>query len=190
MLQNGWKGLPQSPSAGHTSHPQTSCKNLTKQQFKVCYDQYFDSIRSYLYFRSGNAELSTDLAQEVFLKLWEKKGSFEARNLKGLLYKMANDLFISSIRREKVATKYLDRLKLDLYAENPEEVFQYQELKDQYEKALATLPEKQRVVYLMSRLEALTYKEIAARLGLSVKAVEKRMGQALGRLRKQLNDHA
>ena len=46
------------------------------------------------------------------------------------------------------------------------------------------MPEKQRIVFLMSRMEELTYKEIAERLDLSVKAVEKRMSIALGELRK------
>ena len=48
------------------------------------------------------------------------------------------------------------------------------------------LPENQRIVFLMSRTEELTYQEIATRLSISVKAVEKRMSGALSRLRKEL----
>ena len=68
----------------------------------------------------------------------------------------------------------------------PEEVINYQETHAKYEKILAQLPEGQRTVYLMSRLEALNYKEIAIRLGIGVKAVEKRMSNALSTLRQKL----
>ncbi len=48
------------------------------------------------------------------------------------------------------------------------------------------LPENQRITFLMSRIEELSYQEIATRLSISVKAVEKRMTGALARLRKEL----
>jgi RNA polymerase sigma-70 factor (ECF subfamily) len=57
-----------------------------------------------------------------------------------------------------------------------------------YENALATLPEKQRTVFLLHRMDGLKYHEIASNLGLSVKAVEKRMKFALEYLRKALNN--
>jgi RNA polymerase sigma-70 factor (ECF subfamily) len=64
----------------------------------------------------------------------------------------------------------------------------YKELFTDYTKALAALPEKQRTVFLMARMEGLTYKEIAERLNLSVKAIEKRMSLTLAHLRKTLHE--
>jgi RNA polymerase sigma-70 factor (ECF subfamily) len=77
-------------------------------------------------------------------------------------------------------------LKLEYTDTTPEKEMQYKELKEKYEVALANLGEKQRVVFLMSRLEGLKYTEIAERLGISVKAVEKRMNGALGTFRQVL----
>jgi RNA polymerase sigma-70 factor (ECF subfamily) len=63
---------------------------------------------------------------------------------------------------------------------------QYKELKSKYEHTLANLGEKQRVVFLMSRMEGMKYSEIAEKLGISVKAVEKRMNGALSTFRQVL----
>jgi RNA polymerase sigma-70 factor (ECF subfamily) len=60
------------------------------------------------------------------------------------------------------------------------------QLKLKYETALSRLPEKQRTVFLMSRNEELKYAEIAERLDISVKTVEKRMSAVLAYLRKVL----
>ncbi len=159
---------------------------MTKEEFKSCFDQYFDPLRSYLYYRSGDSELATDLAQETFMKIWEKQIDFDAQRTKGLLYKIAGDLFISHLRKHKVANNYIDSLSLNLSTHDPETTLHYKELKQGYEKALADLPEKQRTVFLMSRMEDLKYKEIAERLGLSVKAVEKRMSIAIATLKERL----
>ncbi len=120
------------------------------------------------------------------MKLWEKNLEFDEKPLRSLLYKIAGDLFISKYRREKVAQKYLVKLEPAIDNHSPEDQLAYQELTTKYETALDELSEKQRTVFLMSRMEGLKYQEIADRLELSVKAVEKRMSYALSYLRNAL----
>lgn len=159
---------------------------LTQEEFKILFDNHFDSIRNYIYYRSGDEELATDIAQESFMKVWEKDIPFNEKPVRSLLYKIASDIFISKYRRDKVAQKYLAKLEPSVDNHSPEKQLQYQELKGTYESALTNLSEKQRVVFLMSRNEGLKYQEIADRLELSVKAVEKRMTYALSYLRNAL----
>ena len=159
---------------------------MTKEEFKIIYDLYFDNIRSYIYYRSGNEELATDIAQETFIKVWEKQFDFHPNKTQSLLYKIALDKYITHFRRGKVEAKYLNQVKLGYLEGSENNLLEYQELKTLYEKTLANLPEKQREVFLMSRLEELTYKEIAERLEIGVKAVEKRMSLALGELKKAI----
>ena len=159
---------------------------MTKEQFKTLFDLYFDDIRRYLYYRSGDEDLSTDLAQDTFMRIWEKELQLLPGKDTALLYKIAGDLFVSHTRREKLKKEAPDRIRFEQSGRTPEEELQFLELQERYEKALIKLPESQRVVFLMSRMEELTYPEIAARLSLSVKAVEKRMTGALSRLRKEI----
>jgi RNA polymerase sigma factor (sigma-70 family) len=161
---------------------------LTREEFKNTFDSHFESVRNYIYYRSGDKELASDVAQETFMKYWEKRSEHENGNghVKGLLFKIAGDLFISSYRKKIVAMKYPVLINKEEFSHSPEEELTYKEMVISYEKALTDLPDKQRVVFLLNRMEGLKYREIALNLGLSVKAVEKRMKNALEFLRRAI----
>ena len=150
---------------------------------------HFAQVRSYVFYRSGNTEVATDIAQETFLKLWEKQNTVQPEKVKGLLFKIAGDLFVSHYRKEKRSFRFFNHFVFEEKGESPEEIYAFEQLKGSYEKALEKMPEKQRTVFLLSRAEELKYKEIAEMLGISVKAVEKRMSQALEFLRKFLKNN-
>lgn len=162
---------------------------MTREEFRKLFDTYFDDIRKYIFFRSGDEDLATDIAQETFMRVWEKQIEINHQTVKGLLYKIALDFFITRYRKQKVAFKFFETYKPDKQALSPEEQLHYNELKIAYEKSLEMMPEKQRVVFLMSRIDEMKYVEIADHLGLSVKAIEKRMNLALTHLKKSLKNN-
>lgn len=118
--------------------------------------------------------------------VWEKQLMNGSDKIIGLLYKISHDIFISKYRKQQVELKFQKTLKSEYDDFSPEEELQYNELEMKYQTALSKLPEKQRVVFLMSRNDELKYSEIANRLGLSVKAVEKRMSKAIATLKKEV----
>jgi RNA polymerase sigma-70 factor (ECF subfamily) len=63
------------------------------------------------------------------------------------------------------------------------------ELMRRLEAAVATLPPKQREIFLAHRLDDLSYAEIASRTGLSVRQVERQMARAIYKLCKQMDGH-
>ena len=161
-------------------------KGLAKE-FKMIYDTHFDNLRQYLNYRSGDQQLSDDIAQSVFMKVWTKKIEVASGNLKSLLFKMATDEFVSHVRRQKVERSYRESINLRVIHESEPENDGYGDKKVIFEKALGQLPEKQRTALLMNKMQGLTYKEIAESLNLSQKAVEKRISQALNTLKQNLN---
>ena len=82
---------------------------MTAEEFKNLYNHYFDSIRNYIYYRSGNKDLASDISQETFIKVWKKRSEIKKENIKALLYKISRDEFVSWIRKEKLKKEYVEQ---------------------------------------------------------------------------------
>jgi RNA polymerase sigma-70 factor (ECF subfamily) len=160
---------------------------ISKVEFKQLFDRYFDTIRSFVFYRCGDTDLASDMAQDAFMKVWEKREQLSNDNLKALLYKIANDLVISNYRKNSTRLDFEPSMTTQNDAPlSPDEELAFEELSSSYAKALEKMPETQRVVFLMSRNNKLKYSEIADCLDIGVKAVEKRMSAALQFLRTEL----
>lgn len=151
--------------------------------FQQLFFEYATRIRNFLYYKSGDLQLAEDLTQEAFLRLWKHCKTVSYPKARSFLFTVANNLFLDVVKHKKVVRQFQLVHKPKELADTPEDLMHSNELKSRLEKALIELPEKQRLVFLLSRLEKMTYAEIAELLDISVKAVEKRMHKALEYLR-------
>ena len=100
------------------------------------------------------------------------------KNIKALLYKMATEEFLNYWRRDKRKKELMKgSFEID-FIEQEDETEDFTKYRKKMQVVLAGLGEKQRSVFLMNKMDGLTILEIAKYLGLSIKAVEKRMTQA------------
>jgi RNA polymerase sigma-70 factor (ECF subfamily) len=104
------------------------------------------------------------------------------------LFTVARNLFLNEVAHKKIVLQYKLTLGPDRTDETPQFLLEEQEFMVKLKKVIADLPEKQREVFLLSRIDKKKYSEISEMLGISVKAVEKRMSQALIVLREKLGD--
>lgn len=155
--------------------------------FKSVFDEHYDSIRRFLYFRCGDVDLSDDIAQEVFIKFWDVRDTVREETAHSLLYTIAGNLLKNHFKHQKVVLNFQkNTTKSDLNTEEADHPMREVEMKERLDRVLSDMPEKCRIPFLMNRIEELTYSDIAGRLGLSVKAVEKRMSEALDFIRTNL----
>jgi len=155
---------------------------LTNSEFKHIYKQYGKTVRNYIYYRSGDEDIANDITQDTFIKLWKKKIQYDPDTIKGLLFKIASGSFLDHVRKEKFKTENIEHLKFQLKETiNSDEDNEHYRLK--CETALKVLTKKERTVFLMNRMEGMIYMEIAEYLDISVKTVEKRMSNAIKKLK-------
>lgn len=153
--------------------------------FKSVFDHNFKLLRNFLVYKFRDTERADDIAQNAFVKLWENCGMLKPEQAKSFLYTTAIRLSLNEIKHDKVVANFeIKSRPKSTHQESPEFLLEETEFKSRLEKAINELPEKQRTVFLMNRFDNQSYTEIAANLDLSVKAVEKRMHQALLSLRK------
>lgn len=160
-----------------------------KGWFSDIFHKNYEYILNYLYYLSGDSALAEDLVQDVFLQLWEKRSEVKEETLRSFLFAIARNSFLKNRRRQKYDLKFRSDYLVKIENESPDYILEMKEFDAILQKTIAGLPEKSRVVFLMHRLDGMTYSEIAENLGVSIKAIEKQMSKALKMLRKELGNN-
>lgn len=157
-----------------------------KNWFKDIFNANYEYIRNYLYYLSGDMELAEDLVQDVFLRLWEKQDDVKEETVSAFLFTIAKNNFLKSRRRVKNELKFRSAFFENTEHKSPEYILEMKEFDQKLQQVISEIPEKSRTVFLMHRIDGMSYSEIAGNLQLSVKAVEKRMSRALAVLNEKL----
>ncbi len=160
------------------------CKtDVYNQVFKT----YAKDLKRHLFFKYKDMASAEDVLQETFIKLWNNCNKVSIEKVKSYLYTVANNAFLDIKKHEKVVLQYQKGYINYNKSESPEFLLIEEEYLTKIEKAIESLPEKQKEVFLLSRIEKKKYREIAELLNVSIKTVEKRMHDALIIMRKKLN---
>tara|TARA_R110002050_G_scaffold1281_5_gene9358 strand:+ start:25832 stop:26341 length:510 start_codon:yes stop_codon:yes gene_type:complete len=166
---------------------------MSSKKDNVCEEQVYNmlfkanskTVFNYIYYKFGNEEKAYDAVQEAFIKLWENCTKVSPNKAKAYVYTVANNLYLNVIKAEKVRLKYAD-VSLAVSHESPEFLLEEKQYQEKIEKALADLPENQRITFLLNRIDGKKYAEIAEMENVSIKAIEKRMHLALKSLREKI----
>lgn len=151
--------------------------------FSGIYNDISLSVWRFIYFKCGDEAQADDLVQEAFIKLWDNCAKVAQEKAKSFLFTVANNAFLNEVAHKKVVLKHAQLSPSKVDNQSPEFVLEEKQYHKKLQDALANLSEAQRTAFLLNRIEGMKYTEIAEHLNISVKAVEKRMSQALKALR-------
>ncbi len=152
------------------------------------FDAHYEMVCQAIMRLVQDRSTSEDLAQEVFIRFWEKRAQIQIKtSLSAYLRRMAINEGLMYLRRQKRwETDELEAGREAGAEVSGEDVLLQDELGQRIRQAIQQLPPRCRAVFQLSRYEELTYKEIADQLGISVKTVEHQMGKALRVLKERL----
>ena len=129
----------------------------------------------------GDTDMAADAVQTAFVRSWERiTAGAEIGTFKPYIYRAVRNELLERMRRDRPTidiTAAGDVSDDDIYTSERDAALW---------QAIGRLPERCRDVFLMSKRDGMTYAEIAAELGISVKTVENQISKALARLREAL----
>jgi RNA polymerase sigma-70 factor (ECF subfamily) len=159
-----------------------SIANGDRYAFSLLYNRHLKDLHSYVYFACGNAEISADILQELFLKVWEEKKNFEKITcFKTYIFRCAKNKVIDHLRREKVKMLIYEEISTadesDLYGADRHLISE--ECREMVNEAISLLPSKRRQILLLKTEQELSLDEIAVNLAISKSVVKKQLYRGL-----------
>jgi RNA polymerase sigma-70 factor (ECF subfamily) len=156
--------------------------------FRDMFLHYYPKVKGFLVCLLKDETAAEDLAQDVFVALWEKREVFpDIRSMDAYIFRMAKNTFLNHVKRNAYHDRYVDEQKEHVslsITDSGEEALYAREKQLLIELIVENMPAQRRCIFRMSRGEGMKKEDIAKRLGLSKKTVENHINLALKELRK------
>jgi RNA polymerase sigma-70 factor (ECF subfamily) len=169
-------------------------QSLTRRDeasFETVFKTHFKNLHVYACTITRDEAAGEEVVQNVFVKLWERsEGLSIGGSVPAYLYRAVYNESLNYLKHQKVRSAYGQHVvhTMKNEKEHADKKLSLKELEWRLAEAMNDLPEQCRTIFQLSRFEELRYREIADRLGLSIKTVENQMGKALKILRVKLVD--
>lgn len=165
--------------------------------FRDIFLKYYSPLCLYALRYVKDTNIAEDIVQDVFTAVWQKREEIDFDlPIKPLLYKYTHNKTLDYLKSsnfnterldEYVGYTALDNYVRDLVANQIEDDLNVKELNEEIQQCIENLPDQCKKVYRLSRIDNLKNKEIAEKLDISIKTVEKHISKALCEMREHLN---
>jgi RNA polymerase sigma-70 factor (ECF subfamily) len=161
-----------------------------RQLFRQLFNTYHGRLYTLSFQMLRDSEKAKDVLQEVFIKLWNNREKISiTHSLEAYLKRSVINTTLNVIENEK-RHSFLSLFKPSSVSlvdrENQTHIDDADELRQTIDKAILSLPARTRAVFVLVRIEQMSYDQVSESLHISNKAVEKEMMKALRLLREQL----
>lgn len=167
-------------------------KNGDMLAFDLIYKKYSRRLYGFV-FRFVKQETDTEeIVQEVFIKIWQNHKNIDIySSFESFLFTIAHNVTVNLLKKRATEQKYVEHIKslqhIDESYELTDEIH-YKELQHKFQGLLNELSPRQKEIFLLSRDEGLSNKEIAEKLGISVQTVKNHLVTTLSFLRSKLDN--
>ncbi len=129
-----------------------------------------------------------ELVQDVFMKIWEKRSELkENLSFKAYIFTIAFNIIRKHFIKKALTTKYFEQQVIEDADLSTIQNIDFQSTKKAIDHLVDQLPARRKEVFIRSRIEGCSIKEIAEKLGTSPKTVENQLGEALKFIREHLD---
>jgi RNA polymerase sigma-70 factor (family 1) len=166
--------------------------NQDSLALETLFNRYYPALCKFTSIYVKDYNKAEELIADLFMKLWDKRSGLDIKSIKKYLFASAKNLSFNEIQRAKLSILSLndheDALEYpDTYL-NPHEILTSRESYSEIMDLINLLPDRQREVLLMSRIDLLEKNIIAELLGISVRTVETLLYQAVKNFRSLATD--
>ena len=155
--------------------------------FEEIYNRYTKDMFLFAFNIFRNRQVCEDIVQNVFVDLWSKRKSVNIVRLKPYLLQSVRYQVFKHMRDQKVSKVDLARLDMIDMSLNISQSLEYIEMKEIIDVKVSELPERCRHIFVLSRYQGKSNKEIAIELGISNQAVKNQISKALKFIRQNLS---
>ncbi len=160
-----------------------------ESNFEEVFKTFFGPLCNYVNSYIKDWESSREIVQGTFMKVWENKDSIEINtSVKSYLYSAVRNRMIDQIRSNQKLEEYKTTINIDETEENADQLNSFL-VRQEILKSLDKLKPKMKKIFSLSKIEGLTYSEIAAYMNISKRAVEDNVAKALRLLKDDLKDN-
>jgi RNA polymerase sigma-70 factor (ECF subfamily) len=158
-----------------------------EKAFEWLFRRYFSELCQVVYRVAHDEHLAQDLVQEVLYELWRKRDKLTISiSLRAYLKRAVLNRTLNHLRDNRQWSSEEHVPEIAVEESDPTDMLRSEELQELVDAAIDELPEKCRMVFVLSRYEELSYRDIAAELGIAEKTVENQVSKALKYLRQRL----
>jgi len=163
-------------------------RNGSVLAFNTLFHHYGNRLYQFSLKYLKSEEEAEELVQEVFTKVWEKRSELKAElSFNSYLFTIAFNVIRKYFRRKTYLTDYLNsKVKDDLNLDTVNKI-NYDSLKKHLDNLVSSLPQRRKEIFIKSRYEGFTVREIADDMKISKKTVENQLTEALRFIRSHLS---
>jgi len=150
--------------------------------------EYYDEISYYLLRLTGDKHVAKDLTQETYVKVLEVKNNSDIMIKKAFLYKIAHNLVVDKVRKDKIliCSKYEEEQHCIPEQERPEELVVDELRQKKLKECIKNLSPQNKRAFVLHYYKGYTRKEIAEIMKISTNAVEKNIARSVLKIKEQM----